>query len=653
MAEQDRARLAGFLRQRRAMILDEWERRARLLAPARRLDSAALRDHLPQVIEQIAELAEVPSEGVTRPEPAQHALHRLYEGYDLADVVREYSLLREIILDATEDSGIRGSDELRLLSRGLDQATEIAVEHFARASERVLKALDRISTEAVGQQGLDALLNRMLTAILEASPAIDEATILLREGNRLVVRASVGLLENRQPGFSLAVGEGFSGAIAADGKPRLLRDASNAPIIASADLRRAGVRALFGVPLLDGPVIGVAHIGSRTAFEFSDEDKLLFRAMANRATAFLVEERLRERERRGRAELEAILESIPDGVYVGDTSGMKFVNRVGLALMGVDSVEELKRPVDELMERTAQRHPDTGQPLRPDELAFVHALAGETVETEVALTPVHSRAEVIVRSVAAPVCVDGRIIGAVAVNTDITERKHKDEQLRREVEYRERFVSILGHDLRTPVSAISMAATLLISRNGLPEHFSRMVRRILTSTVRIERMIRDLLDFSRARTGGIPIQRARMDLCETTRAVVDELALANPKRVIELRTDGDLGGSWDAARLSQVVSNLIANALTYSPEATPVRVALSGEPDRVVLAVSNQGPPIPESMLPELFEPFRRGTSGTAPSGLGLGLFIVRSIVDAHGGDIAVESAAGNTTFRVFLPRRR
>jgi signal transduction histidine kinase len=653
MAEQDRARLAGFLRQRRAMILDEWERRARLLAPARRLDSTALRDHLPQVIEQIAELAEVPSEGATRPEPAQHALHRLYEGYDLADVVREYSLLREIILDATEDSGIRGSDELRLLSRGLDQATEIAVDHFARASQRVLKALDRISTEAVGHQGLDALLNRMLMAILEASPAIDEATILLREGNRLVVRASVGLIESREPGFSLAVGEGFSGAIAADGKPRILRDASSAPIVASADLRRAGVRALFGVPLLDGPVIGVAHIGSRTAYEFSDEDKLLFRAMANRATAFLVEERLRERERRGRAELEAILESIPDGVYVGDTSGMKFVNRVGLALMGVDSVEELKLPVGELMQRTAQRHPDTGERLRPGELAFVRALAGETVETEVALTPVHSRAEIIVRSVAAPVRVDGRITGAVAVNTDITERKHKDEELRREVDYRERFVSILGHDLRTPVSAISMAATLLISRNGLPEHFSRMVRRILTSTVRIERMIRDLLDFSRARTGGIPIQRAPMDLYETTHAVVDELALANPKRVIELRTEGDLGGSWDAARLSQVVSNLIANALTYSPEATPVRVALSGEPDRVQLAVSNQGAPIPESMLPELFEPFRRGTSGTAPSGLGLGLFIVRSIVDAHGGDIAVESAAGNTTFRVFLPRRR
>jgi signal transduction histidine kinase/putative methionine-R-sulfoxide reductase with GAF domain len=653
--EAGRLGLGSFIRQSQSEILDEWERRVRALSPARKLTAEELRDHLPHVIERIVELSETLDEHceVSKELSERHALDRLYEGYDLADIVREYALLREVILDASERAGAAGVRDLRILSRVLDQATEGAVSHYARASQRILKALDRISSEAVGSQGLDALLSRILTAMLEATPAVDEATILLREDDRLVVRASVGLLRDRPVGFSLAIGEGFSGTIANDGQPRLVRNAANDPIIKNQDLRASGIRALYGVPLLDGTVIGVAHIGSRTAFEFSDEDKLLFRAMANRATAFIVEERLRERERRTRAELEAVLQSIPAGVYVGDKNGIRLANRVGLELMGVHNAEELKQPIDALMRRTSQRHAETGLPLKADELVFARALRGETAQAEVALTSMKDNREIIVHSVAAPIYLNEQISGAVAVNTDITARKRAEMELRRVAEYRERFIGILGHDLRSPVAAISLSATLLLMQGQLPQHLCRIVRRIASSAERIDRMIRDLVDFSRARGNGLSLQRAGMDLHEATVEVVDELAVTHPQRRIEVEAHGNLLGTWDRAHLGRVVSNLVSNALHYSPPDSPVSVELTGYQDRVELRVSNEGEPIPEELQSHLFEPFRRGRAATVsqPGGLGLGLFIVRSIIEAHGGSIRVESTRQRTNFTVSLPR--
>jgi len=171
------------------------------------------------------------------------------------------------------------------------------------------------------------------------------------------------------------------------------------------------------------------------------------------------------------------------------------------------------------------------------------------------------------------------------------------------------------------------------------------------------RMIADLLDFTRSRLGGgFPIDTRRMnlrDLCET---VIEELELAYPERTIEFDARGDAWGNWDPDRMAQVVSNLAGNALQHSPETSTVRVELSDEGERVVLEAANAGPAIPADVLPHVFEPGRRGPPERGrkeSSGLGLGLYIVRQIVLAHGGDIAVRSSATEgTTFTVGLPRR-
>jgi signal transduction histidine kinase len=210
--------------------------------------------------------------------------------------------------------------------------------------------------------------------------------------------------------------------------------------------------------------------------------------------------------------------------------------------------------------------------------------------------------------------------------------------------------------LRNPLSAISTAAQLLLRQN-LSDRQARTATRIATTAERMTRMIADLLDFTRSRLGGgFPIQTQRMnlrDLCET---VIEELELAYPERTIEFDARGDAWGNWDPDRIAQVVSNLAGNALQHSPESGTVRVELRDEGERVVLQTSNAGPPIPEQVLPHLFEPGRRGPPGRGhkeSSGLGLGLYIVRQIVLAHGGELSVRSsAAEGTTFTVSLPRR-
>jgi len=162
-------------------------------------------------------------------------------------------------------------------------------------------------------------------------------------------------------------------------------------------------------------------------------------------------------------------------------------------------------------------------------------------------------------------------------------------------------------------------------------------------------MIDDLLDFARTRLGGeLPIHPRRVDLRQLCEQMVEELEFAYTRQV-KLETEGDLWGDWDADRIAQVISNLVGNALQHSDG--DIAVSLRGEDDSVLFETKNGGPPIPAEVLPHIFEPGRRGDARSG--GLGLGLFIVRQIVLAHGGTIEVRSSEGEgTTFTARLPRK-
>jgi phosphoserine phosphatase RsbU/P len=183
----------------------------------------------------------------------------------------------------------------------------------------------------------------------------------------------------------------------------------------------------------------------------------------------------------------------------------------------------------------------------------------------------------------------------------------------------------------------------------------RILGRVKASSRRMSRMIEQILDLTRSRLGGgLEMTLSAMNLCPTIIAVADELRTAHPSRVIEVRCPPSVGGTWDADRLEQVFSNLIGNAVHYG-DGSSVQIGVVENGDEVIVSVHNDGAPIPEKLQADLFSPFRRGErdSRTAETaGLGLGLYISREIVLAHGGNIEVSSTATEgTTFRVTLPR--
>jgi signal transduction histidine kinase len=230
-------------------------------------------------------------------------------------------------------------------------------------------------------------------------------------------------------------------------------------------------------------------------------------------------------------------------------------------------------------------------------------------------------------------------------------------ELQRAVQLSDMFVSIVGHDLRTPLGAIKMSAETIVR---LPDSQAlRPAGRILSSADRMTRMIEQLLDFARVRQGhGIPLDPRASSLAEVCRAVVHEIEDAHPRAYLRVREAGRLVGEWDPDRLAQVVSNLVANAVQHGTGTAPIEVDLDGTtPEAVRVRVHNHGS-VPAIALPRLFEAFK-GNEGLAHratgarNGLGLGLFIAREIARAHGGDITVRSSeAEGTTFEVVLPRR-
>jgi signal transduction histidine kinase len=218
--------------------------------------------------------------------------------------------------------------------------------------------------------------------------------------------------------------------------------------------------------------------------------------------------------------------------------------------------------------------------------------------------------------------------------------------------FRDQFIGVLSHDLRNPLGAVTASAALLALPEDNPERRGRIVTRIMNSAQRMERMIGDLLDLTRTRLGGsLPLKRRPANLQQMCEEAMMEIRAGQPDALVRLDVRGDLRGEWDADRLEQVVSNLLGNAIQHG-HGTPITLTGREQGNSVTLTVHNGGPPIPPEVLPYIFEPLARGRSDGASDSIGLGLFIARAIVSAHGGHIQVSSSAdAGTTFTIALPK--
>jgi signal transduction histidine kinase len=248
----------------------------------------------------------------------------------------------------------------------------------------------------------------------------------------------------------------------------------------------------------------------------------------------------------------------------------------------------------------------------------------------------------------------GAIVGAVCASTNVTELKRTQLALREAVGVRDLMVAVLAHDLRNPLSTVRALSSTFARSDAVPERVRQGLAHVESASRRMDELIGTLLDFSGTRAGGaIPVVREPSDVGAVTLAVLEELRQAMPGRLLTMDSSGDTSAVVDAARVAQVVSNLVGNALAHGSPAEAVRVTLDGSGPDLLLAVRNRGATIPPALLPVIFEPFRRGTGAPShPRGLGLGLYITREIVRAHQGTIEVESTDDRgTVFTVRLPR--
>jgi signal transduction histidine kinase len=233
---------------------------------------------------------------------------------------------------------------------------------------------------------------------------------------------------------------------------------------------------------------------------------------------------------------------------------------------------------------------------------------------------------------------------------DTSERRVREEELLATAEFRERMIGIIGHDLRNPLSTIVMACGLLIAHGDLTEADARLADRIVNSARRMTRMIGQLVEFTRARLGGgFELNLAPSNLGDVCRNIAEELRISSSAEIRET-IEGNLGGTWDADRLAEVVSNIAANAVDHATPGTPVLIHAHDDGGAVVAEITNQGACIPPDLLPVIFKAFR-GEVKPNTGHLGLGLYIASEIVRSHSGTLDVRSSDGTTTFRLRLPR--
>ncbi|WP_437941063.1 ATP-binding protein [Sorangium sp. So ce341] len=410
------------------------------------------------------------------------------------------------------------------------------------------------------------------------------------------------------------------------------------------------------------------QVAERTA-ELSHANAQLRRKIAEHerteaALRKVVEERRRAEEalRASQELLRAIIDSSTAIVYVKDIEGRyilvnrRFEELFGVAreaVVGKSDYDVFSREHAEALRAFDQRALVAGTALKDEEVMP----QDDGVHTYLAIKfPLRDAAGV-------PYAVGG-------ISTDITERKkiEAERALLLEVEQRARaaaeaavrmrddFVSIASHELYTPIAGLKLAVQgLMREATTLPAGAQRLAGMADRQCRRLVRLIEDLLNVARIQAGKLELKLEEVDLRALSREVVEDfdVELKQSGSTVSWRAEAPVVGMWDRARLEQVVTNLVLNAIKYG-RGKPIEISVAAEGEMARLVVADRGIGIDASCVPYIFERFERGVSAQHYGGLGLGLYISRQIVNAHGGSIRVESELGaGAAFIVDLPRRR
>ena len=366
-----------------------------------------------------------------------------------------------------------------------------------------------------------------------------------------------------------------------------------------------------------------------------------------------------------RARLRAILDQLPEGILITESTNgtISYINDAAAHILGSSVQQLLKLPLHRLP--YLHQMEDSGSyTLQPWNFMIVRALTGEIITSQDTIIRRQDGSSTFILSSAAPLRTeDGIISGAVIVFQDITSKKTIEQQ-------KNEFLSIASHELRTPITAIQGFAEILqfqMAHNpNLDSHSARALAVISEQSEQLSQLIEEMLDISRIENAHLLLTRAPHDLISILKHVIETQANTSKQHAIHLLLEGlthqdTLIASIDENRMSQILSNLISNAIKYSPGGGTIEVGLryiTPEPGKVnganecLIWVKDSGLGIPEADISRIFERFHRSSNvDRSISGLGIGLYLVKELVTRHGGDVWAESIEGTgSTFYVKLP---
>ncbi len=554
-------------------------------------------------------------------------------------------------------------------------------DHYLNLALNVVPVLGLALTNARRFQQIQALGAR-IQAVSSASNVVSEAVANLPEGNALGVLRAIASQAQRLTGAEIvalglgadpdkpfepwvfvgmspeqvaAIGRyprpvGVLGAVVGQGKALRLRDVTRHPAFRGFPPGHPPISSLLGVPIrFRDEVLGHLYLANKRGGEaFTDDDQALVEMLAARAGVALETARLYESERTERAWLEAVIEQMPDAVKLVDSGGrIAMLNRAATALRCED--DGRRDPFGNRVDLDLWT--PSGDRVRPDALPHVRALlcgeplVGEELRVRApdgGLLPVLASAVAVRGPGGAP-------LGATVVFRDLSAQKEL-ERMRTE------WSAVIAHDLRQPASVIALAVGLARCAHpgAMGDVEAKQLDRIEAAGRRLSAMIDDLLDATRLEARRLVVSPKATDVAALAREVCERTANLTAGHPVSVYASGISRKAWaDPARVEQVIVNFVSNASKYGAPGTEIRVDVDERDDGIEVTVTNHGRGIAAEDLPRLFQRFMRSRESVdaGTTGIGLGLYICKGLIEAHGGRIWAESTPGETTsFHFTLP---
>jgi PAS domain S-box-containing protein len=517
----------------------------------------------------------------------------------------------------------------------------------------VAKASQAISREVM----LPELLKTMLRLIVEQTGAQQGWFLAVREGRMWLAAATEDgsnevTLEPSGPATGeIALPLSILNYVRRTGETVCLDDAAvQGSYVDDPYVAKRRPKSVLCLPIvLQSKPVGLVYLENNlTTHAFSADRMLVLQLLAGQAAISLENARLyadvhqqQAATRASQAQLQAIVDSSTAVIFLKDTKGRYLlVNRryeeifalTREFVVGKTDYDVLPRDVAETVRANDNKVLAAGTVMEWEEL-IPH---GGSVHTYLALKfPLRDAA--------------GSIYGVCGISTDITARKHGEDALKQAIRMRDEFLSVASHELRTPLTTLMLSLDA-IRRGATGSQRDKWMASAWQGGERLQRLFEELLDISRLEVGQMGLDRTNVDLEELVRRVVArfEPAIASAQCTVHVEATA-LWGCWDRSRIDQVIANLLANALKFGCGRVEISVRPEGE--HAVLSVRDHGIGIELAQQQAIFERFQRAVSERHSGGLGLGLYICRRIIEAHGGSIRVDSQPGaGATFTVELP---